>query len=325
MVMREIAGNALTHVLSAREGEHLLIVTDEQRIEIGNAFYEAGDRLNLEGRLFVLEDSERPLDQLPKDLRKALEGADLMVSVFVGYPEETPFRVELLKTAAKEGLRTGHGPGISDDMMIEGAMRVDFQKLAAIGDDMVERLVGVSRVHLTSPAGADLWFSTEGRVFESDVRIEQGAFGNLPNGEVRVAPVEAEVQGTLVCDSTIGDLGKVSSPVTIEVVEGKLISIGGDDQKLIERIEELTSIDDEASIIGELGIGINPQARVTGIMLEDEKAVGTVHVAFGNNIEMGGKNGSRTHRDFHVLNPTLSIEFQDGKTRDIIVDGSLVG
>ncbi len=325
MVMREIARNALTHVLGAKEGEHLLVVTDEQRIEIGNAFYEAGDRLNLEGRLFVLEDGERPLDGLPKELRRALEGADVMVSVFVGYPEETPFRVELLQTAAKAGLRTGHGPGISDDMMIEGAMRVDFQKLADIGDGMVDRLAGAVRAHLTSPAGADIWFKTRGRVFESDVRIGQGAFGNLPNGEVRVAPVETEVHGTLVCDSTIGDLGRVPSPVTIEVVAGKLTSIGGDDRKLIERIEELTSIDDEASIIGELGIGINPEARVTGNMLEDEKAVGTVHVAFGNNIEMGGKNGSRTHRDFHVLKPTLSIEFEDGQTRDIIIGGNLVG
>ena len=325
MVMREIAGNALTHVLSAKEGEHLLIVTDEQRIEIGNAFYEAGERMHLEARLFVLADSERPLDQLPLDLRKALEGADVMVSVFVGYPEETPFRVELLKTAAKSGLRTGHGPGISDDMMVQGAMRVDFQKLATIGDDMVGRLAGVVRAHLTSPAGVDIWFSTRGRVFESDVRILKGAFGNLPNGEVRVAPVETEVQGTLVCDSTIGDLGTVPSPVTIEVVDGKLTSIQGDDQKLIDRIEELMSIDDEASIIGELGIGINPEARVTGNILEDEKAVGTVHVAFGNNIEMGGKNGSRTHRDFHVLMPTLTIEFQDGQTRDIIINGNLVG
>ncbi len=323
--MREIACNALTHVLGAKEGEHLLVVTDEQRIEIGNAFYEAGDRLNLEGRLFVLEDSERPLDGLPKELRRALEGADVMVSVFVGYPEETPFRVELLQTAAKAGLRTGHGPGISDDMMLEGAMRVDFQELAAIGDGLVERLAGAVRAHLTSPAGADIWFTTRGRVFESDVRIEQGAFGNLPNGEVRVAPVETEVQGTLVCDSTIGDLGTVPSPVTFEVVSGKLTSIRGDDRKLIDRIEELTSIDDEASIIGELGIGINPEARIIGNILEDEKAVGTVHVAFGNNIEMGGKNGSRTHRDFHVLKPTLSIEFQDGQTRDIIIDGNLVG
>jgi leucyl aminopeptidase (aminopeptidase T) len=83
-------------------------------------------------------------------------------------------------------------------------------------------------------------------------------------------------------------------------------------------------LDDEASVVGELAFGINPVARVTGNMLEDEKALGTVHVAFGNNIEMGGKNGSRTHRDFHVSRPTLTVEFEDGRTREVINEGRLV-
>ena len=324
MVMREIAGNALTHVLEARKGENLLIVTDEHRIEIGNAFYEAGERLGMEGRMFVLEDGERPLTELPHDLRRALDGANVMISVFVGYPEETPFRVKLLTTAKESDVRTGHGPGITDAMMLEGAMRVDFNQLAGVGDLMVERLRGAVRAHLTSPAGADIWFTTRGRTFESDVRIGPAAFGNLPNGEVRVAPQEAEAQGTLVCDSTIGDLGRVPSPVTIEVVAGRITSISGDDRTLVSRIEDLTSIDDQASVVGELAFGINPVARVTGNMLEDEKALGTVHVAFGNNLEMGGENSSRTHRDFHVLRPTLTIEFEDGQTRVVIREGSLV-
>jgi leucyl aminopeptidase (aminopeptidase T) len=324
MVMREIAGNALAHVLDVREGEHLLVVTDEHRLEIGNAFYEAGEQLGMEGRLFVLEDGERPLTELPHDLKRALAGADVMVSVFIGYPEETPFRVVLLHTAKASNVRTGHGPGISDDMMLEGAMQVDFRELAVIGDQKVAQLEGAERAHLTSPAGSDIWFSTSGRKFESDVRIGPASFGNLPNGEVRVAPVETGAQGTLVCESTIGDLGKVASPVSIEVVEGKITAIGGDDKALVERIEILTSVDEEASTIGELSFGINPTARVMGNILEDEKAVGTVHVAFGNNIEMGGKNGSRTHRDFLVLKPTLTIEFEDGQTLDVIRDGHLV-
>ena len=325
MVMRKVAGNALTHVLGVKPGEHLLIVTDEHRIEIGNAFYEAGEKLGMQGRLFVLGDTERPLMDLPHDLKRALDGAQVMVSVFVGYPEETPFRVKLLKTAASSGVRTGHGPGISDDMMTEGAMRVDFRDLADIGDRLVDDLKGATRAHLTSPAGADIWFSTTGRVFESDVRIPPGKFGNLPNGEVRVAPLETDARGTLVCDSTIGDLGKVTAPVSIEVVDGRIASISGDDAGLITRIQELTSVDEEASLVGELGIGINPAARVIGNMLEDEKAVGTVHVAFGNNTEMGGTNGSRTHRDFHLLLPTLTIEFEDGRTKTVVRDGKLVG
>jgi leucyl aminopeptidase (aminopeptidase T) len=323
--MREIARNALTHVLGVKGGEHLLVVTDEHRIEIGNAFYEAGDRLGLEGKLFVLEDDERPLDDLPHDLKRALEGSDILINVFVAYPEETPFRVKLLKTAEGMGNRVGHGPGISDDMMLEGAMRVDFPDLISLGDTMEERLRGAVKAHVTTPHGTDLWLSVKGRDFEADVRIPPGAWNNLPNGEVRAAPVEDDVHGTLVCDSSIGDLGKVPSPVTIEVVDGKIASIASDDGGFVERINDLTTVDLEASMIGELGIGINPAARVVGNMLEDEKVAGTVHIAFGNNTDMpGGKNSSKTHRDFHMTRPTVSMEFEDGQTREIIRDGTIV-
>lgn len=324
MVMREIARNALTHVLGAREGERLLVVTDEHRIEIGNAFYEAGDRLKLESRLFVLEDGERPLRELPHDLRRTLQGADMMVSVFVAYPEETPFRIVLLKAAAEAGARTGHGPGITDDMMLKGAMRVDFERLREAGEAMERRLEGATGAHLTSPSGTDLRFDLLGRRFISDVSVAPGSFGNFPNGEVRCAPLETGALGTLVCDSTVGDLGRVTSPVTIEVAAGRIASIGAEDPRLVARIEELTSIDEQASIVGELGIGINPAARVIGNMLEDEKAVGTVHVAFGNNTEMGGENTSRTHRDFLMTRPTLLMEFEDGRKEEIIRDGRLV-
>jgi aminopeptidase len=325
MVMRETANNALIHVLCARKGEHLLIVTDEHRIEIGNAFYEAGDRLGLEGRLFVLDDDERPLDDLPHDLKRALEGADLMVNCFVAYPEETPFRVKLLKTGAGTGARIGHGPGISDDMMIEGAMQVDFGDLRGIGERAVGRLEGAVRAHVTTPDGTDLWLTVRGRKFEHDVVIHPGTFGNLPNGEVRAAPVETEAQGTLVCCTTVGDLGRLTSPVTIEVVAGRITSIWGDDEALVERIRELCSIDDEASVVGELGIGINPAARVIGNMLEDEKVAGTVHIAFGNNSEMpGGQNTSATHRDFLLTGPTVTMEFEDGRKLEVIRDGRLV-
>jgi leucyl aminopeptidase (aminopeptidase T) len=325
MVMREIARNALTHVLDAKKGEHLLVVTDEQRIEIGNAFYEAGDQLGLEGRMFVIEDEERPLVDLPHDLKRALEGAQIVVNVFVAHSEETPFRVALIKTAAGTGARVGHGPGISDDMMIEGAMRVDFETLRDIGETMVVKVEGAVRAHVTTPEGTDLWLNVKDRAFEHDVGVSPGSFGNLPNGEMRAGPVETDAQGTLVCDSSIGDLGKVPTPVTIEVVDGRITSISGDDAALVERIEELTSVDEQASVIGELGIGINPAARVIGNMLEDEKVAGTVHIAFGNNADMpGGKNTSKTHRDFHMRRPTLTMEFEDGQTRTIVQEGRLL-
>jgi leucyl aminopeptidase (aminopeptidase T) len=210
-------------------------------------------------------------------------------------------------------------------MMVEGAMQVDFQDLRRIGERVVDRLAGAVRAHITTPHGTDLWLTVKGREFEHDVVISPGTFGNLPNGEVRAAPVETEAEGTMVCRSTVGDLGKLPSPITIEVAAGRITSIRGDDEGLVERIRELQSIDDEASLVGELGIGINPSARVIGNMLEDEKVAGTVHIAFGNNSEFpGGQNTSRTHRDFLQTGLTMTIEFEDGSTKEIIRDGELL-
>jgi len=49
---------------------------------------------------------------------------------------------------------------------------------------------------------------------------------------------------------------------------------------------ELIKVDREASLAGEFGIGLNPKARLTGNLLEDEKAGRTLHIAFGNNMDM---------------------------------------
>jgi leucyl aminopeptidase (aminopeptidase T) len=93
----------------------------------------------------------------------------------------------------------------------------------------------------------------------------------------------------------------------------------------VERIRELQSVDEDASVVGELGIGINPSARIIGNMLEDEKVAGTVHIAFGNNSQMpGGQNTSMTHRDFLLTGLTMTIEFEDGSTREMISEGSLL-
>ena len=80
-----------------------------------------------------------------------------------------------------------------------------------------------------------------------------------------------------------------------------------------------------AGIIGELGIGLNPGARLTGNLLEDEKAGKTAHIAFGNNTEMpNGKNKSKTHRDFLFYNPTFEVEYTDGTKKILIKDGEIV-
>ena len=325
MAIRKVAREVLSHVLGARPGERLLVVTDEHRIEIGNAFYEAADALELEGKLFVLEDSERPLEEIPPELGRALEGAGIVLTLFVAYEEETPFRVKLLAAAQQAGARVGHGPGITDDMMRQGAMHADFKVLLEHAEALLARVAGAERLRLRGPGGTDLRLGIAGRRWVSDVVVEPGKYGNLPPGELWVAPVEDQADGTFVCDLELHDTGPVPKPIVFELSRGRVVSVRSEDQKLAERVNGMLSIDDQARVVGELGVGINEAARMTGNMLEDGKRAGMVRLALGNNEDIpGGANRSLTHIDLLLREPTLTVETKGGRTRTIVDKGELV-
>jgi leucyl aminopeptidase (aminopeptidase T) len=70
----------------------------------------------------------------------------------------------------------------------------------------------------------------------------------------------------------------------------------------------LSNLGVEARMLGEFGIGTNPGARVSGVVLEDEKAFGTVHFALGSNFDFGGTIKAPVHIDLVVLKPTVYVD-----------------
>ena len=74
--------------------------------------------------------------------------------------------------------------------------------------------------------------------------------------------------------------------------------------------------------IGELGIGLNPEAQITGNMLEDEKAFKTCHFAIGANYD--GDAPALIHLDGVVRNPTITINYSDGSQSKIMDKGILL-
>jgi leucyl aminopeptidase (aminopeptidase T) len=53
---------------------------------------------------------------------------------------------------------------------------------------------------------------------------------------------------------------------------------------------------------------MNDKAKITGNMLEDEKVMGTCHIALGNNAGFGGKVNVELHIDGLIKKPTVSID-----------------
>ena len=85
----------------------------------------------------------------------------------------------------------------------------------------------------------------------------------------------------------------------------RLVGIEGPDAEAVSR-----SIPDNPAsrTIGELGIGTNPLARLTGIILEDEKIYGSTHIAFGTNDDFGGITKAISHIDCVTLAPEVYLD-----------------
>ena len=170
---------------------------------------------------------------------------------------------------------------------------------------MAARLSSANQARLTCPRGSDFTFDLSGRegIADDGALTARGAFGNLPCGEGFIAPLSGE--GRIVVAATLASVGLAEEPVELTVEDGRLLSA---ENGLGPRfIELLRSAGEKGTNLAELGVGTNDCARLTGSVLEDEKILGTVHVAFGASAGIGGTVSVPIHLDVVVLEPTLEV------------------
>ncbi len=327
-LMVEGAKNALGSILNMQPQEPVLIVTDEVCLPIAKAFDTGGNQLEGMVKIYRLPEALRPLKEVPEDFPEYLEhcrDGGIIINLIQANSSETPFRIKLIKSELATKARIGHAPGITINMMTEGPMSADYRAISTQVNYLIGLFEHAKKVRITAPGGTDIELDIDSREFETDVEIKPNSFGNLPAGEIWCAPVEDGANGIIVCDGSIGDIGNVLKPLKIEVRDGKIVALESKDGDLVTEVQKLTAVDEMAAVIGELGIGLNPKARITGNLLEDEKAGKTAHIAFGNNENMhSGKNNSSTHRDFLFFNPTFEVEYTDGSNKTIIKAGEVV-
>jgi hypothetical protein len=318
------AQNALKFILSLKEKDNMLVITDKSKLAIGGAFEYGAKKLGASVGSYVLPENRRPLSEIPDDLKSLLAGCQVFVNAFSSNAKETPFRIKLVKLQQSLGGRVGHAPGITEDMMSVGPMTADYEKVSEKARHLLKIFKSASKVRITTKEGTDILLDIRGREFETDCWISPGCMGNLPAGEIWCAPKEDAAEGIIFVNGSIGDLGGVEKPLLIRVESGRISAIESEDDSLVSKVKELISLDNMASVIGEMGIGLNPKAKLTGNLLEDEKAGKTAHIAFGYNENMpNGTNNSATHRDFLFYNPTFEVEYVDGTKKVVIKDGNV--
>ena len=208
--------------------------------------------------------------------------------------------------ATDGGARGATMPGVTEDMLGR-VMAVDFDTMAARSKAVAALLESGTAAHVTCPRGTDLRLALDGRAGISDdgELSARGAFGNLPCGEGFIAPAFGE--GTVVA-SSLSPLGIGIEPAALTVAEGRIVAADGGFGP--QFIELLLAHGELGTNLAELGVGTNDRARLTGNVLEDEKILGTVHVAFGASAGIGGTVSVPIHLDVVVLDASLEVDGQ---------------
>jgi len=210
-----------------------------------------------------------------------------------------------------------------DPAMFFTSMAVNWQALAELTARLAATVNRGVSMRLSTPAGTMLTFSIEGRRAEGDdgLLTAAGSFGNLPAGEVYLAPLEGTAEGVMVIE--YAPTRKLASPLSLTIRRGEVVAVSGDDPHRLW-LESKFAESARNRNIAELGIGTNDRATRPDNVLEAEKILGTVHVALGDNSGFGGVVSTPFHEDYVLYRPTLVVVARDGEESLILDDGRLL-
>jgi leucyl aminopeptidase (aminopeptidase T) len=315
----DAARTALIVTKGATVGESMIVFCDPEKRELGEMFGDAGISLGLWTRLVILEAGEEARKKLDERTKEVLTSSkpDVMVNVFRSRDEETTYRIQFMRIERRRTDRIIHCPGITMDMFTEGAAALTeegYEEMFAFGNRLRDALKGTHKVHVTCPRGSDFTLDLGGKEFQ----VEQGT--NIPTGEINVMPpIGDSFQGKLV--STSGGTGKLytETPAEIYSKDGLAGEVKCKSGHVRDRILVELDRDPGARYLGEFAIGINPRARIVDAFIEAEKAVGTIHVAFG-----GSYRPSKTHLDLLIENPTVTAYRSDGEGFTVMERGRIM-
>ncbi len=284
--------------LRVSAGESVLVVADPANATLGDALMHAARAAGGDAILTILPPNPRRGTEPPAPVAAAFAASDVFIAPCLPSLSHTSAR----KRACEGGTRGATMPGVTTDLLAR-LMSADFDAMSARCHAVAALLGDGDDAHLTCPAGTDMRLDLRGRTAIADDGdlSAPGAFGNLPCGEGFASPAGGE--GTIAASSLHGSLA--AEPVLLRVRDGRLLDAEGDGAAPF-----LAHLDEHGPLgrnLAELGVGTNDRATLTGNTLEDEKILGTAHIAFGASAGIGGTVTVPVHEDVVVLAASLWI------------------
>lgn len=307
-------------LLGVRPRERVLLIADtDTEMEMVNCLSAVIKVVGAEFLIAIMPSRELGLEshtKLPGMLKKALEEVD--VAIGLNRSSGAPSYDDTLTRLVKEKkLRYMSMVMRSLDNWTKGAATANYEEVYRTAEKLAKVFSG-DAITLTTEAGTDLRASIKGRrtIIEAGFALNPGETAAFSDGEVSLTPVEGTAEGTVIVDGPVAYLGQPASLIKLSVRAGRVVKVQGG--KEAEKIEEWLEKVDNFDNFAEIGIGVNPRARVSGDWQEEKKRLGSAHIALGDNIYYGGAVNCLLHFDMVLYEPTVEV---DG--RIIVKDGEL--
>jgi leucyl aminopeptidase (aminopeptidase T) len=298
------ASNILKDAMGLKSTESILVVTDRSLFNLAGEFFSAAQSITPKARLLTIDIPLTHGTEPHPDVARMMKKHDVCLLITTRSLTHTIAAA----AATRKGSRIASMPGLTKGMF-QTALSASIKEMKKLNGTLTKKLKGKSTIRIMTKRGTNITFSIKGRTWISDHGdfTKRGSKGNLPAGEIFIAPVEGTAKGIFVIDGSIGSLGKVDSPVTVLVESGSAVVMNGK-KSALQFSSQLKK--QQYRNIAEFGIGTNTKAKLSGELLEDEKVFGTCHIALGNNIHFGGKVNVPYHVDGILKNPTI---YADGE------------
>lgn len=200
------------------------------------------------------------------------------------------------------------------------AIDINYKTFQSKHSEIKKIFDDAEELNIKTKAGTNLHYNVKGSTAKSadGNYTEYGKGGNLPAGEVYIPPNGKRVNGVVVIDASSRNHTHttiVKKPIKIKIEEGIVTEInGGEEAKELEKAlkwaADKAKYPNRVRRVGEFGVGLNPNVKIIGSTVIDEKVLGTAHIGIGSNYWFGGDIFTIIHLDQIFKNPEVHV---DGK------------
>lgn len=300
--LKKAANIVIKDCIGVKKHEKVVIVTDKFCRTVGYSLWNALRKIT---DPIIIEIAPRNIhgDEPPQLVAEILKHADVFIIPTSRSLTHTSARIN----ANRLGARGATMPGITVELM-ERSLNANYGKIARQTIKLANLLTKAKKAFIKTQTGTalELTISTRKGHIDTGIIKKPGNFSNLPAGEAYIAPVENKSNGNIVVDGSFAPIGFLKNKVTLEIKNGQIVSLKGN-QRLNAVFKKYGK---KERTLCEFGIGTNPKAKITGNVLEDEKVLGSIHIAFGHNLGFGGKNKAKIHLDGVIKKPSVWIDEQ---------------